>query len=368
MPNPDPMIGVDLMLVSLGISGVDAARQGSRTAGTSACSGRENTPGVRCPGAIVEKLGRSWRSAAPRGCRGHLPRCASFMRNFAARPIRPMTASFTHGGLTIAHRTTGSGPVHVLAFHGYGGSVRDLDTAAAAWGDRVTLHAFDLWFHGGSRFPQGRTVDEPITPGEWRDLLRAYLDARGIDRAWYAGFSLGGRMALGLLEQLPGRSAGLLLFAPDGLVRNPWYRALSRTRLGRHLYRRFLQRPGGWFSVVHAAHRTGLISARFHRFLTQHTDQPAKRQLVHDVWLSLRAIEPDLGRVVGHLRAHDLHAHLYMGRFDRVIRLPWGRSFARRDPGRIHLRVVEQGHLVMVPTVLHEIPAHLGWAQRKKGA
>lgn len=269
---------------------------------------------------------------------------------------------FTHGPLSIAHRVSGSGPVHVLAFHGYGGSVRDFDPAVAAWGDRVTLHAFDLWFHGGSRFPPGRPVDHPLRPEEWRDLMEAYLDAHGIRRAWCAGFSLGGRMALSLLEQLPERSAGLLLFAPDGLVRNPWYRALSRYRVGRRLYHRFLHRPEGWFRVVDTVHRTGLISTKFHQFLTQHTDNPAKRQLVHDVWLSLRAIEPDLSAVVRHLRSHDLHAHLHLGRFDRVIRLPWGQAFAKRDPARIHLHVHERGHLVMAPPVLDPIPGQLRWA------
>ncbi|HQW86249.1 MAG TPA: hypothetical protein PLH93_03635, partial [Flavobacteriales bacterium] len=156
--------------------------------------------------------------------------------------------------------------------------------------------------------------------------------------------------------------AGLLLFAPDGSVRNPWYRALSRYRAGRRLYHRFLHRPEGWFRVVDTVHRTGLISTKFHQFLTQHTDNPAKRQLVHDVWLSLRAIEPDLAAVLRHLRSHDLHAHLHLGRFDRVIRLPWGQAFARRDPARIHLHVHERGHLVMVPSVLEPIPAGLGWA------
>ncbi len=281
-----------------------------------------------------------------------------------APDLRPMAGDrhFTHGPLSIAHRVSGQGPVHVLAFHGYGGSVRDFEPAVAAWGDRVTLHAFDLWFHGGSRFPPGRTVNEPVLPAEWRDLMQAYLDTHGIRRAWYSGFSLGGRLALSLLEQLPDRSAGLLLFAPDGLVRNPWYRALSRYRVGRQLYHRFLDHPEGWLRVVDNVHRLGLIGTRFHRFLTQHTDNPAKRQLVHDVWLSLRAIEPDLAVVARHLHAQDLHTHLHLGRFDKVIRLPWGRAFARRDPARIHLHVHERGHLLMAPPVLAPIPDLLHWA------
>lgn len=266
--------------------------------------------------------------------------------------------TFSHNGLTIACRTFGHGPVPVIGFHGYGGSTNDFAPFEGALAAKCTIHAFDIWFNGRSRWPLDRPVSDPLRPEELTDLVRAYMNAKGIERALYAGFSLGGRLAMSLMERLPERSRGMLLLAPDGLVRNPWYRALSRYRWGRSLYKSFQEKPEAWFSTVDALHRVKLVTSKRHSFLRFHTENKDKRQLVHDVWLSLRLLEPDLRTVVHNLRAQDLHAHLYMGRFDSVIKLPWGQRFQRRAPEHIHLTVLETGHQVRTAALIAALASH----------
>lgn len=265
---------------------------------------------------------------------------------------------FSHNGLTIAYRTFGHGPVPVIGFHGYGGSTNDFAPFATPLADRCTIHAFDIWFNGASSWPIDRKVSDPLRPEELTDLVRAYMDENGIQRALYAGFSLGGRLAMSLMESLPDRSRGMLLLAPDGLVRNPWYRWLSRYGWGRALYKSFQDKPEGWFRTVDALHRVKLVTDKRHSFLRFHTENKDKRQLVHDVWLSLRLLEPNLNTVVRNLRQQDLHAHLYMGRFDSVIKLPWGQRFQRRAPERIHLTVLETGHQVRTAGLMAMLAAH----------
>ncbi|MEO8068024.1 MAG: alpha/beta hydrolase [Flavobacteriales bacterium] len=265
---------------------------------------------------------------------------------------------FTHQGLSVAYRTFGHGPVPVLGFHGYGGSGLDFQPFAVPLAEHCTIHAIDIWFNGASRWPEGRPISDPIKPEELTDLARAFLDAKGIDRALYAGFSLGGRLAMSLMERLPERSRGMLLLAPDGLVRNPWYRWMSRFGWGRALYKSFQDKPETWFSTVDALHRVRLVTNKRHSFLRFHTENKVKRQLVHDVWLSLRLLEPDLDAVVKDLRAQDLHAYLYMGRFDSVIKLPWGQRFQKRAPERIHLTVLETGHQVRTAGLIATLVEH----------
>jgi len=265
---------------------------------------------------------------------------------------------FSHNGLTIAYRTFGHGPVHAIGFHGYGGSTNDFAPFARPLAEHCTIHAFDIWFNGASIWPPDRPVSDPLEPEELTELIRAYSDAHGIDRALYMGFSLGGRMAMSLMERLPERSRGMLLLAPDGLVRNPWYRALSRYGWGRALYRSFQEKPGAWFRTVDTLHRMKLVTTKRHSFLRFHTEDQGKRQLVHDVWLSLRLLEPDLRTVVRNLRQQDLHAHLYMGRYDSVIKLPWGQRFQRLAPDHIHLTVLETGHAVRTPELVAMLAAH----------
>lgn len=222
---------------------------------------------------------------------------------------------FTHGRLSMAVRLHGHGPLPLLAFHGFGRSGADMAALAPVLGARFTLHAFDLPFHGGSPAPQGPA---PVQPEELAAFFTAYTASLGGGPAGLLGYSLGGRFALSLAERCPQLWSTVLLAAPDGLVRAPWYRALARHRLGRAAYRRFIRRPGAVHALIGLLHRTGLIGATMHQFLIgQSADRPA-RQLLHDVWTSFRAIEPDLRRVAANLREAQLPLHLFMGAHDRV--------------------------------------------------
>ncbi|HMC96206.1 MAG TPA: alpha/beta fold hydrolase, partial [Flavobacteriales bacterium] len=108
---------------------------------------------------------------------------------------------FTHG-VTLAYRTYGRGPIAVLAFHGFGRMGADFKVLEATLGDPCTLYAFDLHFHGESpRYP-GR-VDEPFTPEELATFFFAFTSSIGCQRITLLGYSLGGRLALSVLEQVP---------------------------------------------------------------------------------------------------------------------------------------------------------------------
>lgn len=265
--------------------------------------------------------------------------------------LRPVSAvhTFSFQGFTLAYRIYGHGPQAAIAFHGFGGTGRNFEKLEAALKDRFTTYAVDIFFHGESRFPEDRTADRPITPEEFTALMRAFLDARGIDRAVMMGFSLGGRLALTCIERLPDRCAGLWLFAPDGLVRYPWYRAASKWSWGRAVYRRFVTDPGRVHWLFDRARQLRMITERRHLFLKGHTSDTVRRQLVYDVWLSLRLLEPDLKVVGANLKAHDLCAEVFLGKHDKVILPQWGRNLKRVAPDRVHLHLLETGHQVVTP-------------------
>ncbi|MBK7753388.1 MAG: alpha/beta fold hydrolase [Flavobacteriales bacterium] len=256
---------------------------------------------------------------------------------------------FVQNGFTLAFRTYGRGPRSAIAFHGFGGTGRNFEPLAPSLSDRFTTYAIDIFFHGESRFPAGRTADEPITPEEFTDLLRSFMDANGIGKAVMMGFSLGGRLALTCIERLPERWPASALFAPDGLVRFPWYRAASKWGWGRSIYRRFVQDPSRVHWLMDTARGLRLVTDRYHKFLKGHTSDTVRRQLVYDVWLSLRLLEPDLARVGAHLKKYDLRAEVFLGLRDKVILPQWGRNLKRHAPERVHLHMLETGHQVVTP-------------------
>ena len=150
----------------------------------------------------------------------------------------PLLSYFTHG-VTLAYRTFGNGPSPVLALHGFGRTGADFEVLAPALGKYHTIHAFDLHFHGMSPgYPERAEV--PFTPHELAVFFAAFLDHIGSEKASLLGYSLGGRIAMSLLETMPERIEQVFLAAPDGLKPRPWYRGLAATSFGRWAYRRFV--------------------------------------------------------------------------------------------------------------------------------
>jgi pimeloyl-ACP methyl ester carboxylesterase len=262
------------------------------------------------------------------------------------RAVNPVQY-FTHGA-TLAYRTYGHGPLQVLAFHGFGRTGEDFRVLEGSLGGLCTIHAFDLHFHGASPAYPHR-ADQPFTPRELAAFFTAYADGLGAERIALLGYSLGGRIALNLLEQLPERVERAFLVAPDGLKTRPWYRSLAASGLGRRAYKRFVNHPGRVHATMDLLRTFHLMDERMHRFLKGQTDSRAKRQLVHDVWLSYRLIEPDLIRVADRVRAFDIPVHMVFGLYDRVIPVQLGDRLRALAPDRIDQQVLPFGHVLISP-------------------
>jgi len=259
---------------------------------------------------------------------------------------RPEPIKFFTHGTTLAYRSFGHGPSPLIALHGFGRTGDDFHVLQAALGDSFTIHAFDLHFHGQSPgYPQ--RANEPFTAHELAAFFTAFIASIGAERASILGYSLGGRIAMSLMEQMPERIDRLLLVAPDGLKTRPWYRSMAASRVGRWAYKRFVSHPERVHFTMDALRALRLMNERMHRFLKGQTDSRAKRMLVHDVWLSYRGIEPDLRQVGANAESHRIPVHLFFGEFDRVIPPQLGRNLVHHARQHLQQHVLPFGHVLL---------------------
>lgn len=272
--------------------------------------------------------------------------------------FRPPVQHFTHDHVTLAYRTYGSGSIPVLAFHGFGRSGTDFAVLEPVLTGHCTLYAFDLHFHGQSpRYP-GR-ADDPFRPQELASYFAAFASHLGHQKASLLGYSLGGRLCLSLVEQVPERIERVFLAAPDGLKTRPWYRGLASSAFGRGLYKRFVEKPASTHAVIHTLRASRLMSDRMHRFLIGQTESRIKRELVRDVWLSYRMIEPDLPRVAAQARHNGIPIHLFFGKLDRVIPPTLGANLRPLAPELITQEELPFGHVVLTRELGEAMLRHL---------
>ena len=78
-----------------------------------------------------------------------------------------------------------------------------------------------------------------------------------------------------------------------------------------------------------------------------HLETQEKRQLVFDVWMIYRKIQPNMAQVKKEIEEHKIEVELFFGKYDRVIPVNIGTYFQRKAPKHIRLHQMDTGHLLL---------------------
>jgi 3-oxoadipate enol-lactonase len=117
--------------------------------------------------------------------------------------------------ITLAYEKLGSGTPLVL-IHGYPLDHTIWNDTAALLQDNFTVILPDL-----RGFGQSTTVETPYTISDMADDLASLLDHLGIEKAAFAGHSMGGYVALAFARKHPRRTLGLGLVASQAAADAP---------------------------------------------------------------------------------------------------------------------------------------------------
>lgn len=250
---------------------------------------------------------------------------------------------FTFENNQLAYRRFGYGPTTLLAFHGFGQTGQVFAKYENLLGDRYTLLAIDLFFHGSSQYRSNHLLTKTV----WQRLIDAFLQANAVDRFSVVGFSLGGRFALTTAELLASRVDQLILIAPDGITPSRWYKFATGSSLGRRLFRFVLTHLTFLSTIGHFLTRAGLLNRTLMRFVEISLDTPERRNLVYQSWTQFRLIFPDLERVGDLINEMRLETHFFMGSFDRIIPTSYVLPLTKRLH-QFELTIVKTGHNLLI--------------------
>lgn len=243
----------------------------------------------------------------------------------------------------------GRGGKLLLCFHGYGETAVSFAFLADALGEEFTILAIDLPFHGETEWREPL----PFTMEELLSILDTLLADIAPGTPWYLmGYSMGGRIALSLLQAVPDKVARLVLVAPDGLRLNPWYWLATQTGAGRRLFRYTMYHPGWFFLILRAGNALKLVNPSVYKFVAYYIDNPGVRHDLYIRWTGLRKFRPRLSVVRNIILRRELPVRILYGRFDRIIRVKRGKQFRKGIEPYCQLEVLPTGHQLLQITWL----------------
>lgn len=242
---------------------------------------------------------------------------------------------------TIHYYSLGNGKEWLFCFHGYGELGSSFEIFEELLGYRYTLIALDFPFHGETDWQEGLLFE--IT-----DIIEIINLIKPKDQPMsLLGYSMGGRVAMQLVQTIPHQIKKLVLVAPDGLHKNKWQWLSTKTKIGNQLFAHTMHKPGWMMGLMNVAARLGIFNKSILKFVHYYLDDAGQRLILYRRWTTMRKFSPDLALLKKSIIKNKIPVHILFGKYDRVIMSNHGFAFSKNAGAYIKVIEIQAGHLLL---------------------
>jgi pimeloyl-ACP methyl ester carboxylesterase len=244
------------------------------------------------------------------------------------------------------HYQRGAGGHRLLfCFHGYGETAASFDFLEEPLNGLFTMLVIEMPFHGDTVWKEGLDFE----PAELRDIMQMILVHQALSpvKVQLLGYSMGGRIALSLLELMPEKIDKLLLIAPDGITMGAWYKFATQNWLGNGIFNFTMNNPAWFQGLMKLAHALRLVNPSIHKFAKSYVDDQQVRHDLYLRWTTMRHFRPSIDKIKKLILSRRIPVELLYGRFDRMIRYESGNAFVKGLDPLAQLSILPSGHQLL---------------------
>lgn len=254
----------------------------------------------------------------------------------------------------IHFRQWGQGEKILVCLHGFGEEADSFRSLALQLQNRYTVLAIDLPLHGQTEWNEGLYCSA-------KDLVNILDEVPDLHRRSFSlvGFSMGGRVALSVYEQIPERIEQLILLAPDGLKVNFWYWLATQTKAGNSFFLYLMKKPESFFAVFNMLKTVRMANLGIYHYVLQYLKDEAMRLRLYNIWTTMRKIKPHTGNIQRLIRKEKTPVLLVYGKYDRIIRSRTGLKFQKAAGDTCTLHLLSCGHRLLKEKNITEIASLL---------
>jgi len=258
------------------------------------------------------------------------------------------------GSVNWSYLDSGEGDEVWFVFHGYGQEAEVMLHFIKTLRPTARILSFDLPLHGGTEMKHSVLQTSDIS-----DLIGMTLREIGVKNCSLAGFSLGGKIVLKLVELAPGNINKILLIAPDGLKVNPLYWFVTNTIVGRELFHLFIQCPQPLLFTSKLLSMLGLMNKKIDTFVSAQLSTRSKREKVLKTWIAFKQLTPILKDVRNKIWRYQIKPTLVFGKRDRVIHPRLAKKLSGENCSTAELIWLDAGHNLTTKEHALQLKGHL---------
>ncbi len=264
---------------------------------------------------------------------------------------------FQHKDINLFYRKIGVGKRVVIAFHGFTKNSKDYLLFENFCKEKYTIYAIDLFYHGKTTF---NSKDwRSFTKLQLKNIFENFLLKIKAERFEVIGYSMGGRLALFLMEQFSSRIDHIYLLAPDGLKINFWNWLVTSTKAGKGIYGLTISNPGIVYGISNTGKKLNLLPAAINKFLNINFKTKGMRLRVYRVWQLYRFITFKQHELKKIILNNNLKMDLVIGHKDPVVAPKMVKDFAKYVGPNVSLHTIKAGHDLFRPHVIEYLKKNI---------
>lgn len=252
----------------------------------------------------------------------------------------------------ISYHIFGSGNRLVFCFHGYGEDSLSFSFLEETLGEAFTLIAIDFPFHGKTEWRE----DLLFSAEDLWQILYALMP-ENYEKFSLLAYSMGGRVALTLLQNKPNIIDTVALVAPDGLNINFWYWLSTQTTIGNKIFSFTMNHPSWVLWFIKAIEASGLMNKNLIKFTRYFLEDTNERLALYKRWTSMRKFRPNNKVVKDVCIMYGKKLCILLGKRDPVI--PANRADFLACCNTVKIKIIDSGHQLMKPVYAADIASLL---------
>lgn len=241
----------------------------------------------------------------------------------------------------------GNGEQILLAFHGFGMRGTQFKVLEEAFGKKYRIISFDLFFHGDTKLNDSsvKQVRKGLQPTHFSSQIVQFLDTvyPAVEKVSLLSYSIGTRMALSLIEQIPQRIEAAYLIAPDGIEPNKMLKLGGANFLVNRIFHKLVYSPKTVSFLLNLLLKLKYIDHSIHRILKAEFSTTETRLTCYNTITYYGKLSFDRQQIAQLINKHGLNCHLYFGKKDKLFPSKIGERFGKLlDEPNIH--IFDDGH------------------------